>query len=105
MNPEQPDASETPKRGIGRFLRGEVADRFLGGAGFSAAAAVPITLDVKIGDQITRVTDTIPAFTRTHPMTTTIPEGFSNFGRFVSDRITEVTAVTPTITRTPDVIR
>lgn len=104
MSPEQPDASETPKRGIARFLRGEVTDRFLGGAGFSAAAAVPITLDVKIGDQITRITDTIPAFTRTQPMTTTIPEGFSNFGRFVSDQVTTVTAVTPTITRTPDVI-
>jgi hypothetical protein len=37
-------------------------------------------------------------------MTTTIPEGFSNFGRFVSDQVTTVTAVTPTITRTPDVI-
>lgn len=111
MKPEPSGSSETPPSGIARFLRGEVTDRFLGGVGFSAAAA-PVTLDVQLGDEITRVTDTIPAFTKTIPsitptipaMTTTIPEQTANFGRFVTSQITEVTAVTPTITRTPDVI-
>ena len=111
MKPERSDASETPRRGIERFLRGEVTDRFLVGVGFSAAAA-PVTLDVKTGDEITRVTDAIPAFTTTIPditpripaLTTTIPDQTANFGRFVATQITEVTAVTPTITRTPDVI-
>jgi hypothetical protein len=112
MNPERSDPSETPRRGIARFLRGEVADRFLGGVAFSAAA-MPITREVNHGrgditrdlvfgrDQITAFTDTIPEFTTTQPMTTTFPEGFSNFGRFVSD---QVTSITPTITRITDVI-
>ena len=111
MKPELSDSSETPRRGIARFLRGGVTDRFLGGVGFSAAAA-PITLDVRLGDEITRVTDRIPAFTTTIPeitptipaLTTTIPGQTENFGRFVTSQITEVTAITPTITRTPDVI-
>jgi hypothetical protein len=111
MKPERRDVSETPRRGIARFLRGEVTERFLGGAGLSAAAA-PITLDVKIGDEVTRVTDTIPAFTTTIPditptipaLTTTVPEQTANFGRIVTIQITEVTAITPTITRTRDVI-
>jgi len=67
-----------------------------------------ITRDLIFGrDQITAFTDTIPEFTTTHPMTTTqpvtttFPEGFSNFGRFVSD---QVTSITPTITRITDVI-
>jgi hypothetical protein len=112
MTPELSDSLETPRRGIAEFLRGEVTDRFLGGVGFSAAAAAPITLDVELGDEITRVTDEIPAFTTTIPgitptipaLTTTIPEQTANFGRFVTSQITEVTSVTPTITRTPDVI-
>ena len=112
MNPERSDPSETPRRGIARFLRGDVADRFLGGVAFSGAA-IPITREINPGrgditrdlvfgrDQVTAFTDTIPEVTATHPLTTTLPEGFSNLGRFVSD---QVTSITPTITRITDVI-
>ena len=115
MNPERSDPSEAPRRGIARFLRGEVTDRFLGGAAFSAAV-MPITRDLDHGrgditrglvfgrDHITAFTDTIPAYTETMPSippTTTIPAGFENFGRFISERIT---SITPTITQLPDMI-
>lgn len=103
MDHELPDPSETPRHGIARFLRGEVTDRFLGGVGFSAAAAMPVTREVNIGERVTHITDTIPAFTETIPaMTTTIPENTANFGRFITAQITEVTAITPTIHRTGD---
>lgn len=97
MNPDGPSASESPRRSIARFLRGEVTDRFLGGVGFSAAAA-PITVEVNVGDEVTRITDTIPA------LTTTIPDRGIDMARFISDQITEVTHITPTITKTTDVI-
>ena len=112
MNPERSDPSETTRRGIARFLRGEVTDRFLGGVVFSAAA-MPITREMNHGrgeitrglvfgrEQVTAFTETIPQITREYPLTTTIPEGFSNLGRFISER---VTAVTPTITQTTDVL-
>lgn len=116
MNPERSDPSEAPKRGIARFLRGEIADRFLGGVAFSAAA-MPITREMNHGrgeitrdlvfgrEQITAITETIPGFTVTMPaFTDTIPEFTGNFGRFIAARITEVTAVTPTVTPTPDVL-
>ncbi len=97
MNPERSDPSEKPRRGIARFLRGEVTDRYLGGVGSSAAAA-PITIELNVGDRVTHVTDTIPA------LTTTIPDRTFDIARFVSDQITDVTHITPTITRTPDAI-
>ncbi len=103
MNPELPDPSETPRRGIARFLRGDVTDRFLGGVGFSAAAAMPVTREVGIGERVTHITDTIPVYTWTMPaFTDTIPEHTANFGRFITAQITEVTAITPTIHRTAD---
>ncbi|MEN8113329.1 MAG: hypothetical protein ABFS21_02980 [Actinomycetota bacterium] len=101
MSSERSNPAKTPRRGIARFLRGDVTDRFLGGVGFSAAA-MPITGEGNIGDLVTRVTDTIPAFTREiSPMTTTIPDETANFGRFVSGRITELLAVSPTVTPPP----
>jgi hypothetical protein len=88
----KPEVDETPndERGVGRFLRGEIIERFLSGkkdrrseAGLSLAA-VPLT--VTLTDTVREITDTIP-------------QG-RDFIEGVGSAITAYTTTIPAITRT-----